>query len=178
MHLLSVLASFLSLALAHTINHLRSDLQKQPAEGHVVHQFPNGTWVENIVVRRNGQLLVTINTSPEIYLIDPQVSSLDPTSNKTATLIHNFAPNLTAVHGITETNADQFYVIVSDLTFSPLDPGLGSYTVWSLNLQNYDSQFNSGAVVHEVAALTTAGFLNGMSTLSAPDGLIILADSV
>lgn len=33
-------------------------------------------------------------------------------------------------------------------------------------------------MVHEVAALTTAGFLNGMSTLSASDGLIILSDSV
>jgi hypothetical protein len=38
----------------------------------VVYQFPTKpTWVENIAVRPNGQLLVTLLTSPEVWLINP-----------------------------------------------------------------------------------------------------------
>ena len=37
---------------------------------------------------------------------------------------------------------------------------------------------NTGAQVHEVAALTQAGLLNGVSTLSASRGLLVLSDSI
>jgi hypothetical protein len=175
----AALASFLALTSALTINHPRSDRLEQTSPGHLIHQFPDPTWVENIAVRRNGQLLVTIVTAPELYLIDPLISALDSTSNKTTTLIHSFAPSFKAVLGITETQLDQFYVIVGDLSLAPpIDAGLGTYTVWSVNLQQYDTFTNTGAAVHQVAALTSAGLLNGMSTLSASQDLIILADSV
>jgi hypothetical protein len=145
----------------------------------VIHQFPDPTWVENMAVRKTSQLLVTIVTHPELYLIDPLTSSLDPTSNKTATLIHSFTTSFTSVLGITETQPDQFYVIVGNLSLAkPVNLGLGTYTVWSVNLQSYNAFSNTGAVIHEVAALTTAGLLNGMSTLSASLGLLVLADSV
>jgi hypothetical protein len=103
---------------------------------------------------------------------------LDPTSSKTAILIHSFAPNFIAVLGITETQAGQFYVIVGNLSLAkPVNPGLGTYTVWSVNLQSYNALSNTGAVIHEAVALTSAGLLNGMGTLSASRGLVVLADS-
>lgn len=135
MHLILVLAFFLGLASALTINHPRSNGLEQESQGNLIHQFPDPTWVENIAVRKNGHLLVTIVISPELYLIDPLTSSLDPTSNKTATLIHSFAPSFAAVLGITETQPDQFYVVVGNLSLAPpLNAGLGTYTFWSVNL--------------------------------------------
>ncbi|KAF8853184.1 hypothetical protein BDZ45DRAFT_694449 [Acephala macrosclerotiorum] len=37
----------------------------------LLHQFPLGTWVENLAVRSNGQLLVTLFSTPDLYIIDP-----------------------------------------------------------------------------------------------------------
>ena len=34
--------------------------------------FPNGTWVENINILSNGQLLVTLLNVPELYQVDPR----------------------------------------------------------------------------------------------------------
>jgi hypothetical protein len=176
--LLVVLVSFLRLAWAFAINP-RSNVQDlAPAQAHLIHQFPKPTWVENIAIRKNGQLLVSIVTAPDLYLIDPLTSALNPTSANTATLVHSFAPNFTTVLGITEVQPDHFYVIAGNLSLSPLSEGLGTYTVWSVDLQTYNPTLNAGAVVKEIAALTTAGLLNGMSTLDALKGLVVLADSV
>src|SRR5712664_3696486 len=41
-------------------------------------EFPNVTWIENIAVRSNGQLLVKPFTSPELYQIDPFQQSPTP----------------------------------------------------------------------------------------------------
>lgn len=177
--LLCVLASFLNLASALSLNHLRSNDQGHvPAKALLIHQFPNLTWVENIAIRKNGQLLVSTITTPDLYLVDPLRSAVNPTSNNTAALVHSFAPDLTAVLGITEVQPDHFYVIAGNFSLSPLSLALGTYTVWSVNLQTFNPILNTGATVKEIAALTPAGLLNGMSTLDASKGLIVLADSV
>jgi hypothetical protein len=175
--LLLILASFLSLVSTLT-NHPRCQGQDvAPAEAHLIHQFPNPTWVENIAIRKTGQLLLTVITSPSLFLVDPTTSALNPTSSSTATLIHSFSPEL-SVLGIAETTPDNFYVIVGNISLSPLNPGLGTYTVFSVNLQSYNSTFNTGSVIKEVTALTQASLLNGMSTLSTSQGLLLAADSV
>ncbi|KAE9380752.1 hypothetical protein N431DRAFT_433016 [Stipitochalara longipes BDJ] len=177
MHSVSLLASFLSLTSALTINPRSPSQAQVPTQGHTVHQFPNGTWAENIAVRTNGDLLVTIVTSPLLYLISPLTSSQNPASPQTATLIHNFSP-FAAVLGITSTHPDQFYAIVGNLSLSPLNAALGSYTVWSISLTSYNLLTNTGASIHQLAALPSAGLLNGLSTLSTAQNLLVLADSI
>ncbi|KAN0120151.1 hypothetical protein V8E51_002359 [Hyaloscypha variabilis] len=172
---LSLLASFLSLASA--LNPRSPSQAQHPAQGHTVHQFPNGTWVENIALRPNGDLLVTLATSPSLYLISPLTSSLNPTSPQTATLLHSFPP-FSALLGITSTHPDQYYAIAGNLSLSPLNPGLGTYAIFSINLSTYNPSSNTGATISLLTSLPSAGLLNGLTTLSAPLGLLLAADSI
>src|ERR1700723_2236117 len=67
-----------------------------------MYQFPNETWVENLAVRQNGQILVTVLTAPELYLVDPFHT------NSPVTLIHRI-PEATSLLGIVELHQDIFY---------------------------------------------------------------------
>jgi len=42
-----------------------------PLPARIVYDFPADTWIENLAVRSNGQLIVTKDTRPRIYQIDP-----------------------------------------------------------------------------------------------------------
>lgn len=143
----------------------------------LVHQFPSPSWVENIRVRQNGQLLVTMVLSPDVYLIDPVVSSSNPALNATAKLLHSF-PSEAGLLGITEVQPDQFYVVVGNFSLTDLTAGIGTFSVWSLDLQKYDSILNTGAAVKEIAPFTKAGILNGMDTLDSSKNLVVVADSL
>jgi len=94
MHPFLILASFLGIAPALAIN--PRSLHKEPAQGHIIHHFPNSTRVESIAVRSSGDLLVTIATAPELYLTSPYFhQNLHPPPH----LRH-----LIAILGITEHN--------------------------------------------------------------------------
>lgn len=141
-----------------------------PLPSHVVHQFPNKTWVENIRVRSTGQLLLTLASSPDVYYVDPA-------SPQTATLIHDF-PGNAGVLGITEVAADHFYVLGSNFSLATFNPGLGSNVVYSIDLSSYEPSSNTGAVISKVADVPKIQFGNGMDTLDASKNLIVIADSV
>jgi hypothetical protein len=147
------------------------------AQGHapqpisyVVHQFPDPTWAENIAVRETGELLVTILSTPDLYLINPLAAS-------SPTLLHNFAP-YSALLGITEVQPDHFYVVTGNATLVPFGFGPGSYAVASVDLSSYDPVLNTAPVVKEVVKIPTAQGLNGMATLDASKGLVIISDAV
>src|ERR1700761_4932125 len=57
----------------------------------LIYEFENETWVENIAVRSNGKLLVTLITAPEVWEVDPIES--------TASLVYKF-PNASSALGI------------------------------------------------------------------------------
>ncbi len=143
----------------------------------LVHQFPYPTWVENIFVRRDNKLLVTILTEPELYLIDPQSSALNPNSSSTATLIHSFAP-WGGLLGITEVQLNHYYVIISNISLLSGEFAIGTYAIWSVDLSAYSCESQTGVVVKEIAAIANDGLLNGLTTLDENRGLIIAADSV
>lgn len=164
---LCALISIISLTAALAVDsHSNKDSLTNPQ---TVHEFPLPTWVENIAVRQNGQILVDLLTSPEIYLLDPH-------PNSTATLVHNFTSN-SALLGITETTHDIFHLIASNFTL-PTNIANGTDSIWTVDLTSYDYQSNTGAKVHEVILIPEAGLLNGLSTLSAKKGLIVAADSL
>ncbi|GME51444.1 Six-bladed beta-propeller TolB-like protein [Neofusicoccum parvum] len=91
------------------------------ASSEVIYQFPNGTWLENIAVRPNGNLLVTLVNVPEVWEVDP--------SARTAHLLHRFATSRQAT-GIAEIRADVFAIAsdssihILDLTATPATPTL------------------------------------------------------
>lgn len=142
---------------------------------YIVHEFAKPTWVENIAVRQSGELLVTLLSSADLYLIDPILAIADPKTSKTPTLVHNFAP-FSSLLGITEMEPDHFYVVASNASSSP-DFAPGSYTVVSVDLRSYDPRQNTPVVTKEVGKFPQAGVLNGMATLDVSRGLVIIADS-
>ncbi|CAG8957245.1 hypothetical protein HYFRA_00009447 [Hymenoscyphus fraxineus] len=127
------------------------------------------TWIENIRVRQNGQLLVTLLTSPDIYLIDT-------TPGSSAQLVHSF-PKL-ALLGLTEVKPDFFYIAAGNYS---LATGLenGSFSIYSLDFTSYDSSSsNTGIESKEIASFPESRVFNGMDTLDVERSLIVIGDSM
>ena len=130
--------------------------------------FSPGTWVENLAVRSNGQILVTLASTPEIYQVDP-------TLEQPATLVHAF-PGYLACLGITELQQDLFYVITGNFSAVTSTTGPGSYSVWELDMTGYSP--TSGAPTPsatKVADFPDSIFFNGMT--SANQDILLIADS-
>ena len=141
---------------------------------HVIHEFPHGTWVENLAVRSNGQILATIATAPELYQVDP-------TSTNPPILVHTF-PNATGLWGIVETTPDIFYVLAGQGSpFAPADPG--TFSVWLVNLHTSGFHFFPHhdvvpSVISKVADIPHGILCNGMAVLSYDPDVLLIADSL
>ena len=132
----------------------------------LVHQFPKPTWIENIAVRSNGGLLVTLLTSPELYHISP--------STKEAVLVHKFDGFL-GLTGIIEVKEDVFYIGAGNFSLETFASEQGSYKIYEVDMAGFST--GSNANIKEVAHLTGAGLPNGFELLSREAGAILIADS-
>ncbi|VUC25643.1 unnamed protein product [Clonostachys rosea] len=132
----------------------------------VLHQFPAPSWIENLAVRSNGQILVTFCSAPEVYLVDPS----DP--SKTV-LIHKFV-NVTAMSGIVEVDHDKFYVAGGVCDLKTMTSEAGSYRLWEIDMSTFDT--NGEATVKEALKLDKIGCPNGLELLSRSEKIILAAD--
>lgn len=131
-----------------------------------IYEFPNGTWIENLAVRSNGQLLVTLITSPEVYLIDPFNPGSAPK------LVAHFSDSL-GVTGITEFEDDVFAVARQNLSIDPMSYAAGSSFVSKIDFRNqYEPQTTT------IAHFPQAKVLNGMTTAEPGSKFLLVADSV
>jgi hypothetical protein len=114
-----------------------------------VYQFPPGTWVENIAVRSNGNLLVVLFNRPEVHEINTFATP------PTAQLVADF-DEFSGIQGIAEVleGSDEFAVL----------PRKGSqYSSWTVNL----SSEGKGAKTERMANIQGVGMLNGLTRLSS-----------
>lgn len=132
-----------------------------------VHQFPIPTWIENLAVRSNGQLLVTLTSTPDLFLVDPADAS------KTV-LIHRF-PEVSGLAGIIEVEHDTFYVAGCNFDLKTFSIEAGSSVLWQIDMTHFDK--TSNAAVKKVMNLTRMGLPNGMELLSKLNRTILAADS-
>jgi hypothetical protein len=93
----------------------------QPLTVRNITQFPNTTFVENLAIRSNGQALVTLLSTPEIFLVDPEKGG-DPQ------LVHKFA-GVTGLSGISEIEDDVFAVVAGNLSLATFQGTQGMYQV-------------------------------------------------
>lgn len=134
----------------------------------LIHLYKPITWVENIAVRPNGQLLPITTTSSILNQLDPKTGKL--------TFVHDFATAGNAIQGIAEVLPDFFVAnvltcnITGDLTCTS-----GSLTTWTIDFTS--PHLKSLPRIRKVAAFPDAGFLNGVATLSGPRGIVLMADS-
>ncbi|KAL2047341.1 hypothetical protein N7G274_001362 [Stereocaulon virgatum] len=128
----------------------------------LVYEFPNGTWVENLAVRPCGSILLTIATSPDLYLIDPLSPSPEPVH------LHHF-DSASGLLGITETSPDTFHLIAANFTSTAVTPGSNHIFTVALETGSDTSHISLAATLPE------ALLLNGLTTLNPTT--ILAADS-
>ncbi|KAE8162270.1 hypothetical protein BDV40DRAFT_312547 [Aspergillus tamarii] len=116
-----------------------------------VYQFPNGTWLENIAVRSNGNVLVTAFNKAQLWEINP----FNETISRHARVIHQFQYPGTLT-GVTEIDQDVFVAIASN-------------SLWKVDLRMTEP------VVKSINITIPAGTLNGMAALN--DSSLAISDS-
>jgi hypothetical protein len=144
--IMTVLLAYLILSLA-TLNPLTSAATVQ-----TIYQFPPGTWVENIAVRSNGNLLVVLFSAPQVHEIDLSATPI------TARLVASFASK-SGIQGIVETEADIFAVM-------PFDSS--SYSLWTINATSGDTE-------EVIPVVPDVGVLNGLTKVS--NDVLLAADT-
>jgi hypothetical protein len=95
----------------------------------VVWSFPDGTWIENLAVRQNGQVLCTSLTAAALYLVDP--------FRHTTELIHQFDPDEDLL-GVTEIENDIFAVVSANISFTTSTASPGSAKLWRVDIRAWE----------------------------------------
>jgi hypothetical protein len=134
----------------------------------LLYQFPNGTWIENIAVRSNNQLLLTLLSTPDLYAFDPSMPNSKPA------LIHTFS-NATAVFGIAEYEPDVFAVSVGNYTFRA-GATYGTFAMYKVDFSTCADNSTAKPSVSLIAPVPQAGLINGICALPNDPGALLLGD--
>lgn len=165
------LSNFATIALTSTYDAAEPSVPakpKLPLPVDLIYEFPPGIWCENLAIRSNGQILVTVTTAPVLYQVDPR-------KERAAILLYSFPA--TSLSGIVELEPDVFYVATGNSTLvnGQFAPIAGSFIVWKLDLRSFSDE--QPAKVSKIAGFPNASLLNGVAVLSRRKGLLVLADS-
>ncbi|KAF3065968.1 putative six-bladed beta-propeller-like protein [Daldinia childiae] len=124
-------------------------------------------FVENIAVRSNGDLVVTLlNPSASVYTVKEPYTDYPIMS-----LVHTF-DGANGTIGISETSPDTF-VVVAALIQDAARPLPNTTSLWELKLGDGDQQATARRMVH----IPEAGLINGIISVPDSDSIILAADS-
>ncbi|CAH0058191.1 unnamed protein product [Clonostachys solani] len=125
---------------------------------HTVASFnQTGSWFENLAVRPNGDLLVTM------MLPNPTLFHVKSPGSADAQLVPLYKfPNATGLVGITETGNDRFAVNMHNFS-AFVTPVADTGAVWEINFSN---THRDDFTAREVTVIKGAGLLNGMTSLT------------
>lgn len=124
---------FASLSSSLTPNDNQNHATLLPLPNHIITQFPNPTWLENIAVRSNGDLLLTESApTASLHLVsnlDLNHHSYSSKSNGSGsttkrTTTHTF-DSLQALFGIAEPLSDVFVVVGRNVSSAASGGGAG-----------------------------------------------------
>ena len=132
-----------------------------------VHEFPVNYFVENIAVRRSGELLVSVHNRNELIQVDPK------RQDSPAVVVYTFPGGAL---GIVEVEDDVFYVSSGSIGQK------GSHGVFKVNMAPFkvtqDGKIEQKASITKLVDVPDALFLNGSALLDRTKGVILLADSI
>ncbi|KAI1356411.1 hypothetical protein F5Y01DRAFT_77187 [Xylaria sp. FL0043] len=169
MHNLVVTVSILATSLTQVLGLNKENDSSASLPADLIHQFPNGTWVENLSVRANGQLVTTVSSTPDLYQVDPQ-------NRCPPFLLHSFT-GFTSTVGITETAPDIFQVVVGNGSLATFEGTKGSFSIFQVDLTALPACPTSPNLqVSETAHVPDAMFLDGLTTLPQDASVILAAD--
>ncbi|KAK1637604.1 hypothetical protein BDP81DRAFT_425557 [Colletotrichum phormii] len=137
----------------------------QSLPSRIVYQFPQQpNWIENIAVRKNGNLVLTMLTSPEIFQVAKPWEKSPSTD-----LVHRFS-GFDGLLGITETCPDTFVVVGGN--FSGIGVSVpGSFSAWEVNVADKKT------TVNKIVNVPEAAFLNGVVALPWDRNIVLIAES-
>ena len=130
----------------------------------VLHEFPKGTFIENLNIRPCGSILVTSYTGAHLY-------QLSPSQPGPPILVHTFS-NATGLAGITETLPDVFYVIAGSFNWTTFSAIPESYSMHRVDF----TQNSQTPYISFVTSLSTLGEPNGLTNIPGTP-YILIADS-
>ncbi|KAL7925727.1 hypothetical protein ACQKWADRAFT_310017 [Trichoderma austrokoningii] len=142
-----------------------------------LYEFPNQSYIENLAVRSNGQILISDLSKPQLFLFDPSA-----TGPSKPLIVHEFDQSL-GLAGIAEYQPDVFAVISGNTSFTTTVQVAGTWNVWSVDMRgveistkNGQAQLSSPPVVKKIAHVKPAQFLNGLTVLSESDQTLLASD--
>lgn len=91
----------------------------------VVWTFENETWIENLAVRENGEILCTSINRAALYLVSP--------FEHVASLVHQFEPT-DGLLGIAEVQNDVFVVASANISLATSAAYPGSAKMWKVDM--------------------------------------------
>ncbi|MCJ1266241.1 hypothetical protein MMC22_006124 [Lobaria immixta] len=134
----------------------------------VIHQFPIGTWIEDLAIQSNGKILTTALSSPEIFHVDNR-------GKIPIQLVHTFA-NATSCTGITRMGHDVFYVIVGNFSLSTFSAVAASWSVYRVHFHPHLANLKR-TKVSLVASFPDSIMLNGVMVLNKRKKWLLVSDS-
>ncbi|KAI4861183.1 hypothetical protein F4820DRAFT_434608 [Hypoxylon rubiginosum] len=166
---LLALASGLSLAASSPLHVYRNETGL-PAK--TIFQFnQTGTWLENLAVRPNGDLLMTMLTpSASLWTLKRPYSP-----HPEASLVHTFS-GATGLNGITETSPDTFVLLSAEYS-GVGEPVAGSFAVWEVSFRRGPSS-SSTPSIRKITDFPEAQLANGIASVpSCESDIVLVGDS-
>jgi streptogramin lyase len=125
-------------------------LSLDPAKSNLVTTlwtFPNETWIENLAVRANGNVLCTSLNRAAIYQVDP--------FKHVAETLHQFA-STDGCLGIAETASDVFIVVTANVSLKTNTAWPGSAKIWRVDVRAWE--LVSRYLTHECKSMLIRGY--------------------
>ena len=130
----------------------------------LIYQFKGRVALENLAVRSNGRLVLTVSNEPMVYAMNPIARNAPPTPLPRI-------PGVTSLTGIVETAPDVFAVAAGNWSSETFQGTPGSFSIWSVD-------FNPPQpTVKIIASIPEADALNGLTALKGSPDIILAADS-
>lgn len=138
----------------------------------VLHIFDQVSWLENLAIRSNGEILTSRLDTPAVY----QVNHLTGDAVEIATWN---ASDFKGALGISETTTDIFYVILSAFVDDDFVKTGGVNSIFKVDMTTFElsadgTSIEENATVSLLTEIPEADFLNGMATLD--DSHIYVSD--
>ena len=130
-----------------------------------VFKFKDGTKLENLAARSNGQLVLTSISDTTLRLLDPS------RKNSKAQNVYTF-PEATGLTGVIETTPDVFAIVAGNWSLKTFEGVQGSFAIWLVDF-NKDPPS-----VKQIAKIPEATSLNGIAMHPSNQYPIILISHV
>ncbi|KAI1101672.1 hypothetical protein F4804DRAFT_315212 [Jackrogersella minutella] len=125
-------------------------------------------FIENIAVRGNGDLLVTLfHPSASVYTVRRPFSKFP-----TLSLVHTFQ-DANSTTGITETNPDTF-VVAAAFMRGPATPCPNTTSFWELKFGREIQEVEARRIMHA----PQAGLINGIASIPGTQPAVLAADGL